>query len=116
MSAFMTQLDFDQLAAHMAIITRLKDQTGRLFGRHGSASYDDGEQAGRPQLPTIADKTAPWWDAKASGAGWRSGSSTCHAVGTVLTAEVVAHPVPVDMRAPSLALKKSPLALDSTAG
>jgi hypothetical protein len=105
MSAFMAQLD---MARQGANITRLKDQTKRLFGSTVNAIYDDGEKTAILNQ-TIADKTVLWWDAPApeQAALWQSTVK----LSEQFFAEVTAHPVPIDMRA-ILALKKSPLALD----
>ena len=105
MSAFMAQLD---MARQGANITRLKDQTKRLFSSTVNAIYDDGEKTAILNQ-TIADKTVLWWDAPApeQAALWQSTVK----LSEQFFAEVTAHPVPIDMRA-ILALKKSPLALD----
>ncbi len=109
MSGFMRELGLVPTGGRWGSITRLKDQTTRLFASTVSAVYKDGEQT-RLLNRSIADEATLWWHPKSPGqAGlWQS---------TVLLSEpffreMVERPVPVDMRALKV-LKRSPLALDA---
>ncbi|MFN9732408.1 MAG: replication protein RepA, partial [Pseudomonadota bacterium] len=109
MSGFMRELGLVPTGGRWGSITRLKDQTTRLFASTVSAVYKDGEQT-RLLNRSIADEATLWWHPKSPNqAGlWQS---------TVLLSEpffreMIERPVPVDMRALK-ALKRSPLALDA---
>ncbi len=108
MSGFMRELGLVPTGGRWGSITRLKDQTTRLFGSTVSVVYKD-EHHTRLLNRSIADEATLWWHPKAPGqAGlWQS---------TVLLSEpffreVIERPVPVDLRA-LRALKRSALALD----
>lgn len=108
LSGFMRELDMVPTGGRWGTITRLKDQTRRLFSCTVSAIYE-GEAKTAMLNQSIASKAVLWWDAKdpeQSGL-WQSKVTLSEA----FFDEVRAHPVPVDMRALK-ALKKSPLALD----
>lgn len=85
-------------------ITRLKDQTKRLFACSISAVYEDGQKSAFLNQ-SIASKAVLWWDAKdPEQIGlWQSTVTLSESFFN----EVVSHPIPVDMRALK-ALKKSP--------
>lgn len=109
MSAFMRELGLVPTGGRWGSITRLKDQTTRLFASTVSAVYQDGQQT-RLLNRSIADEATLWWHPKSPDqAGlWQS---------TVLLSEpffreLIERPVPVDVRALK-ALKRSPLALDA---
>lgn len=109
LSAFMRELGMVPTGGRWGSITRLKDQTRRLFACTVSASYDDTKQHADLGY-RLADRSLLWWDAKdPEQAGlWQSTVTLSEGFFN----EVVSHPVPVDMRA-LRALKKSPLALDT---
>lgn len=89
-------------------ITRLRDQTARLFASTVSANYQDKRSQTEAGF-RLADRSTLWWDAKTpEQAGlWESSVK----LSETFYNEIIAHPIPVDMRA-IRALKKSPLALD----
>jgi hypothetical protein len=109
LSGFMRELDLVPTGGRWGSITRLKDQTRRLFSSTVTATYEDGEKSAILNR-VIADKAVLWWDPKApdQAALWRSTVT----LSEQFYAEVVAHPIPVDMRA-IRALKRSPMALDA---
>ena len=108
LSGFMRELDMVPTGGRWGSITRLKDQTKRLFSCTVSATYEDGQKSAFLNQ-SIASKAVLWWDTKdPEQAGlWQSTVTLSEA----FFSEVVSHPVPVDMRALK-ALKKSPMALD----
>jgi hypothetical protein len=108
LSGFMAELDMMPTGGRWGSITRLKDQSRRLFSSSITAVYEDG-----PGFAVInqavADKAQFWWDNKhPEQAGlWKSTVT----LSENFFNEVIDRPVPIDMRA-IRALKKSPLALD----
>ena len=108
LSGFMAELDMMPTGGRWGSITRLKDQSRRLFSSSITAIYEKG-----PRFAVInqavADKAQFWWDNKhPEQAGlWKSTVT----LSENFFNEVVDRPVPIDMRA-IRALKKSPLALD----
>ena len=108
LSGFMRELGLVPTGGRWGSITRLKDQTTRLFSSTITAIYEGGDKTAILNR-AIADKTVLWWDAKRpeQAALWRSTVT----LSEQFYAEVVEHPIPVDMRAIK-ALKRSPLALD----
>ena len=108
LSGFMRELDMLPTGGRWGSITRLKDQTRRLFSSTVNAIYEDGDKTAILNQ-SIADKSLLWWDAKdpAQAALWKSTVT----LSEQFFREVIEHPIPVDMRAIK-ALKKSPLALD----
>ena len=108
LSHFMHELDMVPTGGRWGSITRLKDQTARLFASTVSATYAD-KQSHTEAGFRLADRSTLWWDAKSpEQAGlWESSVK----LSETFFNEVIAHPIPVDMRA-IRALKKSPLALD----
>ncbi len=108
LSGFMRELDMVPTGGRWGSIGRLKDQTGRLFASTITAVYMDGEKTAILNR-AIADKAVLWWDARRpeQAALWRSTVT----LSEQFYAEVIEHPIPVDLRALK-ALKKSPLALD----
>jgi len=109
LSGFMRELDMVPTGGRWGSITRLKDQTKRLFSCTVSATYGDATKHADIGY-RLADKALLWWGKKdPEQAGlWQSTVTLSEA----FFSEVVSHPVPVDMRALK-ALKKSPLALDA---
>lgn len=108
LSGFMRELGIVPTGGRWGSITRLKDQTRRLFSSSITAIYEKG--AGFAVInQTVTDRAALWWDAKApEQAGlWRSTVT----LSENFFNEVIDRPVPIDMRAIK-ALKQSPMALD----
>lgn len=108
LSGFMRELGIVPTGGRWGSITRLKDQTTRLFASSITAVYINGPGIAI-ENPRIADKATLWWDPKKPDqAGlWKS---------TVLLSEpffkeIIDRPIPIDMRAIRW-LKKSPMALD----
>jgi len=108
LSAFMAQLGFQATGGQYGSITRMKNQTRRLFATTVNCTYD-GEQGSAILNYMIADKALLWWDAKDPNqrALWESSVTLTEP----FFREITHNPVPVDMRALK-ALKRSPLALD----
>lgn len=108
LSGFMRELDMLPTGGRWGSITRLKDQTARLFASTVSATYTDAEKRAEMGY-RLADRSVLWWDAKRpeQAALWRSSVTLTES----FYREIIEHPIPVDMRAIK-ALKKSPLALD----
>ena len=108
LSGFMRELDLVPTGGRWGSITRLKDQTRRLFASTVSASYDDTEKHAEMGY-RLADKSLLWWDAQSpeQAALWRSTVTLTEQ----FYREIIEHPIPVDMRAIK-ALKRSPMALD----
>ena len=108
LSGFMAELDMMPTGGRWGSITRLKDQSRRLFASSITAVYESG-----PGFAVInqavADRAQFWWDNKhPEQAGlWKSTVT----LSENFFNEVIDRPVPIDMRA-IRALKKSPLALD----
>jgi len=108
MTSFMKELGMTATGGRWGSITRLKDQTNRLFRCSVNASYSDKQKDVFSGF-TIADSAVLWWDPKQPDQGslWKSTVRLSER----FYEEVVNRPVPVDMRALK-ALKGSPLALD----
>lgn len=108
MAAFMGELGMSPTGGAKGDITRLKNQTRRLFASTVSASYEDASKVADIGY-RLADESVLWWDAKSpEQAGlWRSSVT----LSEKFFNEVIDRPVPIDMRAIK-ALKRSPMALD----
>lgn len=108
MAAFMSELGMTPTGGSTGSITRLKNQTRRLFASTVSATYQDSEKVADIGY-RLADKSVLWWHSKdPEQAGlWRSSVT----LSEQFFNEVVDRPVPIDMRAVK-ALKQSPMALD----
>jgi len=108
LSAFMGELGFQVTGGRHGSISRMKNQTKRLFATTVSCIYESDDGSAILNY-MIADKALLWWDAKNPDqhALWQSS--------VLLTEpfyrEITTNPVPIDMRALK-ALKRSPLALD----
>jgi len=110
MSQFMRQLGMVPTGGRWGTVTRLKDQTRRLFGSTIQCSYTN-KAAGHEALQNmvIAELASLWWEPKDP--SQRSLFESTVRLSETFYNEIINNPVPVDMRA-LLALKKSPLALD----
>lgn len=108
LSAFMRELGLVPTGGRWGSITRLKEQARRLFSSTVSATYDADDRFADMGF-RVADQTLFWWDPQRpeQAALWQSTVTLSERFYN----EVIAHPVPVDMRA-LRALKRSPLALD----
>ena len=108
MAAFMAELGMTSTGGSNGSITRLKNQTRRLFNSTVSATYEDGDRTADIGY-RLADRTVLWWHSKEpEQAGLWQSSIT---LSEPFFKEVVDRPIPVDMRA-IRALKQSPMALD----
>lgn len=108
MAAFMGELGMSPTGGARGDITRLKNQTRRLFASTVSASYEDSTKVADMGY-RLADESVLWWDAKSpEQAGLWHSSVT---LSEKFFNEVIDRPVPIDMRAIK-ALKRSPMALD----
>jgi hypothetical protein len=108
MSAFMAELGLKPTGGANGSITRLKNQTRRLFSATVTASYEDDKQI-TDMGYRLADRSVLWWhskDPEQTGL-WKSTVT----LSEHFFNEVVDRPVPIDMRAIK-ALKQSPMALD----
>lgn len=108
MSAFMADLGLQATGGSSGSITRLKNQTRRLFASTVSATYQDADKVADIGF-RLADATVLWWHAKQPEQAGLWGSSVT--LSERFYKEVVDRPIPIDMRA-IRALKQSPLALD----
>jgi hypothetical protein len=108
MSAFMGELGMSPTGGTSGSITRLKNQTRRLFASTVSATYEDQDKVADIGY-RLADRSLLWWHAKdPEQVGlWKSTVT----LSEQFFNEVVDRPVPIDMRA-IRALKQSPMALD----
>jgi hypothetical protein len=108
MSAFMAELGMTPTGGANGSITRLKNQTRRLFAATVTASYEDDKQIADMGY-RLADRSVLWWHSKdPEQAGlWKSSVT----LSEHFFNEVIDRPVPIDMRAIK-ALKQSPMALD----
>lgn len=108
MASFMGELGMSPTGGARGDITRLKNQTRRLFASTVSASYED-ETKIADMGYRLADESVLWWDTKSpEQAGLWHSSVT---LSEKFFNEVIDRPVPIDMRAIK-ALKRSPMALD----
>lgn len=109
LSGFMRELDMVPTGGRWGSVTRLKEQTRRLFACTVSATYSDAGKVADLGY-RLADRTMLWWDTKSpqQAALWHSSVMLTE----TFYREIIEHPIPVDMRAIK-ALKKSPLALDA---
>lgn len=108
LSGFMRELGLVPTGGRWGSITRLKDQTRRLFASTVSATYSDADRQAEIGY-RLADKSMLWWDTKLpeQAALWRSSVTLTEP----FYREIIEHPIPVDMRAIK-ALKRSPMSLD----
>jgi hypothetical protein len=108
MSDFMRQLDMVPTGGRWGTITRLREQSRRLFTTSVSCIYDNAQASGEAGF-RIADRHMLWWDPKQP--DQRSLFDSTVVLSERFFDEIRTSPVPIDMRAMK-ALKKSPLALD----
>jgi len=108
MSSFMAELGLTATGGKSGSITRLKNQTRRLFTATVAASYED-ENHIEDMGYRLADRSVLWWHSKdPEQIGlWKSTVT----LSEQFFNEVIDRPVPIDMRAMK-ALKQSPMALD----
>jgi hypothetical protein len=109
LSSFMRRLDMVPTGGRWGSITRLKDQTERLFSSSFTAIYRDKNRTAL-RGHRIVDAADLWWEPKdpKQTSLWQSTVT----LGEPFFREITERPVPVDMRALK-ALRRSPLALDT---
>ena len=107
LSGFMRELGMIPTGGRWGSVTRLKEQTKRLFGSTISAIYEDKQGFAVVNQP-LADQAVFWWDGHPNQTGFWKSSVT---LSERFFREVIDRPIPIDMRAIK-ALKKSPMALD----
>ncbi len=108
LSDFMRQLGLVPTGGRWGSITRLKDQTNRLFNANVSCMIDNEQQTSGKNL-RVSEEYHLWWQPKdpAQQSLWQS----TVLLDSAFFEEIIDRPVPIDMRA-LLAIKQSPLALD----
>jgi hypothetical protein len=108
LSAFMAELGLTCRGGERGDITRLRNQTMRLFCSTVSCRYEEKTRDEGANL-NIVDKYSLWWNPKTPDQMplWKSTVT----LGNSFFNEIIDRPVPIDMRALK-ALKRSPLALD----
>jgi hypothetical protein len=105
---FMQQLDMVPTGGRWGSITRLREQSKRLFSTNISCIYEGEDHSGEAGF-RVADNHLLWWNPQ--NPTQRSLFQSTVTLSEAFFREVVEHPVPLDMRALK-ALKKSPLAID----
>jgi hypothetical protein len=108
LSAFMGELGLVPTGGRWGSITRLKEQTKRLFASTVTCTYDDADKTEILGY-RVADRAVLWWDHKdpRQAGSWQSVVTLTEP----FYREIIERPIPVDMRALK-ALKRSPMALD----
>lgn len=110
LSDFMRQLDLQRTGGAKGDITRLRDQSIRLFSSSISCSHTSEDKKRWANYGfQIASKTILWWDDPNPGECSREISQVT--LTQEFFNEITSRPVPVDMRALKT-LKQSPMALD----
>ena len=108
LSSFMKELDLVPTGGRWGSITRLREQTKRLFTSSVSCFY---ESSGREseQGFRVADNHDLWWGPKSPDQATLFESTVT--LSEAFFNEIINHPVPIDLRALK-SLKRSPMALD----
>ncbi|MCB5364991.1 pirin [Pusillimonas sp. CC-YST705] len=109
LSAFMAELGEVPTGGRRGSITRVKEQTRRLFASNIACTYTADDMDAGVNL-AVADSYELWWNPKNPEQG--TVFSSFVKLGERFFEEVTQNPVPVDLRALQ-ALKKSPMALDT---
>lgn len=109
MSEFMRELGMAPTGGRWGTVTRLKDQSKRLFGCTISTHYSDEAEVFANAAPFHIGKAELWWNAQiADQLGLFRSTLT---LSDAFYQEITEHSVPVDMRVLKM-LRRSPLALD----
>lgn len=108
LSEFMRSLDLQATGGRWGSITGLKQQMTRLFSSSVTCIWEDKRSTAITNIP-IVSKAQLWWHPQSPDQAslWQSSVR----LGEEFFNEVVANPVPIDMRAVR-AIKQSPMALD----
>lgn len=108
LSQFMEKLGLIPTGGRWGTITRLREQSKRLFTSTISCSYENKNLSAEIGF-RVADRHMLWWDPRSSEQMDLWQSSVCLTEG--FFNEIVKNPVPINMAALK-ALKRSPMALD----
>lgn len=108
LTSFMRQLDMQATGGRNGSITRLKEQSKRLFATSITGIYENSSKTALINQ-RIADRAAFWWDTKEHEQPDKRATQVL--LSEDFFKDVTEHPVPIDLRAIH-ALKNSPLALD----
>jgi len=108
LSDFMRQLGLVPTGGRWGSITRIKEQTNRLFSASMQCRVETGEHTAIKNY-SVASEAFIWWQPQSPGQQslWRSTVT----LDEHFFKEIIDRPVPIDMRALH-ALRQSPLALD----
>lgn len=113
LNEFMGKLDLNRSGGLRGDITRLRDQTKRLFSCIISAEFEGKDSRGKDtwqlQNIMIAEKAMLFWEAQDEHEAGQWDSKVI--LSEPFYRECVEHPIPVDMRA-FMGLKRSPMAID----
>ncbi len=108
LSSFMRELDLIPTGGRWGSITRLREQTKRLFMSSISCFYED-DKRDRGVGFHVADEYDLWWYPKLPSQGTLLESTVT--LSETFFCEIIEHPVPIDIRALKV-LKRSPMAID----
>jgi len=108
LSGFMRELGMVPTGGRWGSITRLREQSRRLFTTAISCLYEGENRAGEIGF-RLVDKHVLWWNPKSP--DQRELFASTLTLSEPFFKEVISHPVPIDLRALK-ALSRSPLALD----
>jgi hypothetical protein len=109
LSGFMRELGIVPTGGRWGSITRLREQSKRLFNASIQCTYEDGDiRNDKMQRLDVAQSTDLWWSNTSE---QRSLFPSTVVLAEPFYKEITKSPVPIDMRALK-ALSKSPLALD----
>ncbi len=108
LSGFMRELGMLPTGGRWGSITRLRQQSRRLFTTAISCTYQSQQNDAGINFPVV-DKYSLWWDPKTPDQKELFGSTIT--LSERFFQEVVQHPVPIDLRALKT-LSRSPLAID----
>lgn len=114
LSEFMQQLDLVPTGGRWGTITRLKDQTRRLFSAFVYCNYlntdpKTGAQQEAMRKFMVVENDNLWWEPKDP--HQKSLFKSTVTLSQPFFEEIITNPIPIDMRALK-ALKRSPMALD----
>jgi hypothetical protein len=112
LSEFMSQLGLVPTGGRWGTVTRLRDQTHRLFGASITATWelgnDDAGRAGGERMD-VAQRWQLWWDTREPSTPGLLRSTVT--IAEAFFEQLLSRPVPIDMRA-MLALRGSAMRLD----
>jgi len=109
LSGFMRQLDLKPTGGAKGDITRLRDQSMRLFSSMIRYTYTGQSKSWQNGGFCIANQSYLWWDKPQPGDPWDKRSRV--EITQEFFKEIITSPAPVNLRALKV-LKQSPMALD----